>query len=176
DAQMFSPFGIERVAGAETPLARAYNVLGQLTPLIVEHQGKGAMKAVIVEAGAAPQKVQIGDYVFDFAMGRGWGATQTPPGGRGGQAPARGYALVIKVGPDEYWVAGVSLNVRFASTRADTPLASLAAVEEGRFEEGRWVIGRRLAGDDTGQGGDDRAGLRLPANPGILRVQLYSYR
>ncbi len=55
-------------------------------------------------------------------------------------------------------------------------MASLAAAEEGRFENGAWVIGRHLAGDDTGMGGDDRASLRLPAKPGILRVFLYSYR
>ncbi|MFB3778264.1 MAG: DUF5597 domain-containing protein [Bryobacteraceae bacterium] len=176
NAQMFSPFAIERQAGADTPLARAYGVLGQLSPLILEHQAGGTLRAVAVEAGAAPQKVQLGNYVFDFAMGRGWGAPRAPLGGVGGQAPAPGYALVIQVGPDEYWVAGVSLNVRVASTQDETPLASLAAVEEGRFENGRWVIVRHLAGDDTGQGGDDRASLRLPAYPGILRVRLYSYR
>ena len=38
--QMFSPFGVERQASADSPLARAYDVLGQPTPLIMEHQGK----------------------------------------------------------------------------------------------------------------------------------------
>jgi hypothetical protein len=55
-------------------------------------------------------------------------------------------------------------------------MASLAAVEEGRFESDSWVVGRHLAGDDTGMGGDDRASLRLRDTPGILRVSLYSYR
>jgi beta-galactosidase GanA len=194
NAQMFSPFGIERQAAADSPLARAYGVLSQLTPLIMEHQGKGTMKAVTVEAGAGSQKLQLGNYVFDVAVGRGWGAPaqpvaappkpapvksaagvpQTPPGG--GQAANRGYALVIQTGPDDFWVAGANLNVRVSSTITATPMASLAAVEEGRFEGGAWVVGRHLAGDDTGQGGDDRASLRLPANPGILRVSLYSYR
>jgi hypothetical protein len=39
------------------------------------------------------------------------------------------------------------------------------------------VIGRRLAGDDTGQGGEARASLRLAANRvGILHVRVYRYR
>jgi len=194
NAQMFSPFGIERQASEETPLAKAYGILGQLAPLITEHQGKGTMKAVVVEAGQSPQKMQLGDYVFDFAVGRGWGAPppvpaaapaptasvagvpQTPAGPARPQAPTRGYALVIQVGPDDFWVAGAYLNVKVASTIAQTPMASLASVEEGKFEQGHWVVGRRLAGDDTGMGGDDRASLRLRENPVILRVSLYKYR
>ena len=78
NAQMFSPFGIERQASADSPLARAYDVLGQLTPLIMEHQGKGTMKAVMMEPGTGSQKVQLGNYVFDLAMGRGWGAPPQP--------------------------------------------------------------------------------------------------
>lgn len=196
NAQMFSPFGIERQVSADGPLARAYGVLAQLTPLIMEHQTNGTMKAVMVEPGTGPQKVQLGNYVFDIAMGRGWGAPpllapgampapvpsvaggpQTPPAaGRRPPPPDRGYAILIQTGPDDFWVAGANLNIRFASALAATPMASLAAVEEGRFESGAWVVGRHLAGDDTGMGGDDRASLRLTANPGILRVSLYSYR
>jgi hypothetical protein len=73
-------------------------------------------------------------------------------------------------------VAGANLGIKFSSTVAATPMASLAGVEEGRFVNGAWVVGRHLAGDDTGMGGGDRASLRLTANPGILRVSLFSYR
>jgi hypothetical protein len=197
NAQMFSPFGIERQVGADSPLAAAYGVLKELTPLIMEHQTNGTMKAVMMDAGTGAQKVQLGNYVFDLAMGRGWGAAPPPPtpaagagrsaagvppaaggggGGRGAPAAGRGYAIMIQTGPDDFWVAGANLNIRFSSTVAATPMASLAAVEEGRFVNGAWVVGRHLAGDDTGMGGDDRASLRLTANPGILRVSLYNYR
>jgi hypothetical protein len=198
NAQMFSPFGIERQVSADSPLAAAYGVLRQLTPLIMEHQTNGTMKAVMMEPGTGPQKVQFGNYVFDLGMGGGRGAAPPPAavptagagrsaagvpqaapgggGGRGGQAAARGYAIIIQTGPDDFWVAGANLSIRFSSTVAATPMASLAAVEEGRFVNGAWVVGRHLAGDDTGMGGGDRASLRLTANPGILRVSLYSYR
>ena len=173
DAQMFSPFGIERQVSADSPLAKAYDVLRQLTPVIMEHQGNGTMKAVVIEPGTGSQKVQLGNYVFDLAMGRGWMSAAVPPAGG---AERRGYAILIQTAPDEFWVAGANLNIRFASTVAATPMASLAAVQEGKFENGAWIVGRHLAGDDTGMGGDDRASLRLTANPSILRVSLYSYR
>jgi hypothetical protein len=199
NAQMFSPFGIERQVSADSPLAAAYGVLKELTPLIMEHQTDGTMKAVMMDAGAGSQKVQMGTYVFELAMGGGRGAP--PPaaaptagggrsaagvpqaaagggfgGGRGGSAGARGYAIVIQTGPDDFWVAGANLGIKFSSTVAATPMASLASVEEGRFVNGVWVVGRHLAGDDTGMGGGDRASLRLTANPGILHVSLFAYR
>jgi beta-galactosidase GanA len=168
NAQMFSPFGIERQAAVENnPLGRAYDVLSQLAPLILQHQGDGTMKAVVAPPGTEPQELQLGNYVFDCATGRGWRASR--PSGRG-------YAIVIQVGPDEFWVAGADLNIRFASSIAATPMASLASVEEGRFENGAWIVKRYLAGDDIGMGGDDRASLNLTSNPGILHISLYSYR
>jgi beta-galactosidase GanA len=201
NAQMFSPFGIERQVSADGPLAAAYGVLKELTPLIMEHQTNGTMKAVMMDAGTAAQKVTMGNYVFELAMGGGRGAAPPPAapaagggrsaagvpqaaggggfgggGGRGGQAAARGYAIVIQTGPDDFWVAGANLGIKFSSTVAATPMASLAAVEEGKFVNGAWVVGRHLAGDDTGMGGGDRASLRLTGNPGILRVSLFSYR
>jgi len=183
NAQMFSPFGIEMQVTPDGALAKAYGVLKQLTPLIIEHQGKGTMKAVMVDAAAGPQKVQLGNYVFDCAMGRGWGAPPpakpAAPGSEEeffGPPVKRGYAIFIQTGPDDYWVAGANLNIRFASTVAATPMASLASVQEGRFENGAWVVGRYLAGDDTGMGGEDRATLNLTANPGIMRISLYGYR
>jgi hypothetical protein len=169
NAQMYSPFGIERQAAAENnSLAKAYEVLSELAPLILEHQAKGTIKAVVAQSGAAAEKAQLGNYIFDCAAGRGWRAAR-PAGGKG-------YAILIQTGPDEFWVAGSDLNIRFASTTPAAPMASLASVEEGRFEDGAWVVKRHLAGDDTGMGGDDRASLNLTANPGILRVTLYSYR
>ncbi len=43
-------------------------------------------------------------------------------------------------------------------------------MEEGKFVDGRWVPGRRLAGDDTEQGQ-----YLILRNLGILRVTLYRY-
>jgi hypothetical protein len=89
NAQMFSPFGIERQAAADTPLARAYDVLGQLTPLIMEHQAKGTMKAVVVDANSPSQKVQMGNYIFHVSMSRGRGGAPPPTAEARRPVPAR---------------------------------------------------------------------------------------
>ena len=73
------------------------------------------------------------------------------------------------------------------------PLAGIGTVEEGDFVNGRWVLGRQLAGDDTAQGdflaawGDWKSGgwsgdttgrgnNMLMRDLTIQRVTLYRYR
>ena len=173
----FSPFGIERQMDPESLFARSYAVLSQLAPLILANQGKGAMEAVGVAADDPAQKVSVGNYTFNITIGRGrWGVPPPAPAAAP-QPPLRGFALFISVGPDEYWVAGSGIVASVEPNTPGPPRASLATVEEGTFQNGRWVVGRHLAGDDTGQGGEARASLRLPANRvSILHVKLYRYR
>jgi hypothetical protein len=176
----FSPFGIERQTDPESLFAQSYAALSQLAPLILANQGKGTMDAVVAGAGDPAQKVSLGGYRFSVSMGRGrWGVPPpAPPLAAGApQPPTRGFAVFISAGPDEYWVAGSGIVASVEPITPGPPLASLASVEEGTFAGGRWIVGRRLAGDDTGQGGEARASLRLPASRvGILHVKLYRYR
>jgi hypothetical protein len=198
NAMMFSPFGIERQSDADSLLARSYGALSQLAPLILANQGKATMESVVLDTNSPAQKLSLGNYTLNITMARGRRGG-TPPtaaapaavggGGRGGgaagagggfgqaQAPTRGFGIFIVVGPDDYWVAGSGLSINADANATETPLASLASVEEGTFKDGRWVVERHLAGDDTGQGGGQRAVLRLPTDRvSILRVKYYRYR
>jgi hypothetical protein len=80
-------------------------------------------------------------------------------------------AIFIATGPDEYFVAGSGVSIKFSPNTPGPELDGLATVEDGAFVDGRWVPGRRLAGDDTGQG--QNLSLR---NRGIQHVTLYRYR
>jgi hypothetical protein len=83
-------------------------------------------------------------------------------------------------------VAGNGVTVTFTPNTPGPPLAGLATVEEGTFVDGRWVPGRRLAGDDTIEG--EYVQLRWPlgtkvplwaqrwSGEGIQRVTLYRYK
>ena len=80
-------------------------------------------------------------------------------------------AIFIATGPDEYFVAGNGVAVTFTPNTPGPPLAGLATVEEGTFVDGRWVPGRRLAGDDTIEG--DCIQLRWPLG---TKVPLWAQR
>jgi hypothetical protein len=87
-----------------------------------------------------------------------------------GQAP---HGIFIATGPDEFYMAGSGLTITLSADTPGPPIVGLATVEEGRFVDGRWIRGRVLAGDDTGQG--NSISLRGGAT-GMLRVTVYRYR
>jgi beta-galactosidase GanA len=167
DAIAYSPFGIDRLAGADTDLAKAYDAIAQVSPLILEHQGKGTMTALLVDRDGAPQTVRLGNYQIEARYSvRNFGpvSASTPP--------ERVAGLFIATGPDDYVVVGRAMNVFFASAATPSDSVGLATVEEGVYTDGRWVPGRRLNGDET----PEWKALRFPAeNYGIQRVKLYRY-
>jgi len=164
----FSPFGIDRMAGNDPDLANIYDLLSQLTPLIVQHQGNGTMSAVMLGPNDPPEKVQVGNYTLVATASRPRVAPGAAPPPQT-QPPAA--AIFIAAGPDEYFAAGSGVSVTISPNTPGPPLAGLATVEDGKFVNGRWVPGRRLAGDDDAQG--QSISLR---NMGIQRFTVYRFR
>jgi len=166
DAIGFSPFGIDSMVGNNIDVF-GYDLLSQLAPLILQHQGNGTMSAVLLGPNDPPQKIQVGNYTLEAGPARRRGA----PSALAPQPASSSVAMFIATGPDEYFAAGSGVTVTFSPNTPGLPLAGLATVEEGAFVNGRWVPGRRLAGDDTEQG--QYLDLR---NMGIQRFTLYRYR
>jgi beta-galactosidase GanA len=163
DAIGFSPFSIESLPNPEeAPLARSYAMLAQLAPLILEHQGKGAMAGVLPEGPEqrAPQQVRLGGYTLNITYER-----PSPDALSGG--------LMIAVGPDEFVVAGTGLVITFEANAPGGPIVGLLSVQEGKYVDGQWVPGRWLNGDQTHQGRHVRL---VPGKFDIQRVKLYRYR
>ena len=183
DAIGFSPMGIERPAVPDIELTSAYDVIRQLAPLISAHQGNGTMSAVLLGAKDPPQKVKVGTYTLEASFLKPRILPRAPQP----QPPfPNAAAIFIATGPDEFYAAGNGVNVAFTPNTPGPPLAGLATVEEGVFVNGRWVPGRRLAGDDTGTPSlvlprlhdepTEHPALFGPSLKGIQRVTLYRYR
>jgi len=169
----FSPFGIEGVdsSGADA-LARSYDILSQLAPLILENQPKGRVAGVLLEELTPAQKLSLGNYTLNVS--RSDVGLPVPPAVPPQASPPPPHGIFIATGPDEFYLAGSGLTVTFSPESPGPPIAGLATVEEGRFADGKWARGRTLAGDDTSQG--NRILLDAAREPGILRVTLYRYR
>jgi beta-galactosidase GanA len=81
-----------------------------------------------------------------------------------------GGAAVIQLAPDEFLVAGSDVRIKFDLGKPQAAENSLFLdVEEGTFENGRWVMARRWNGDQTDYG------LNLAA-PTLLKVRMGTYR
>lgn len=164
DAGCFAPFGIDNARYAENdPLDESYAVLQNMSSIILENQGKGTMRGILVDTIAPVLQFELENYKVEARLG-----------GRGKSGIAGG--LIIKTGPDEFIVAGKSLDVFFISNDNSKRLA-VEAVDEGTFNDGKWVSERRLNGDEVHASTWSGTGLILPGNKvSIQRISLYSYQ
>jgi beta-galactosidase GanA len=178
DAIGFSSFAIESIGEpAAGLLARSYELVDQLTPLILEHQGRSTMAGLIQEHpdNRQPQQIRLNGYTLSISFER-----SSPPSLADGAAAAAPGAivawpaggLVIATAADEFLFAGIGVTVTFAATEPGWQTGILN-VEEGSYANGKWQNVRWLNGDETHQGRH----LRLvPGRMSIQRIKLYRYR
>jgi hypothetical protein len=174
----YSPFGIEtrEPANGKGPMAKAYRILGQMAPLILEGQAGSTIAAITLNKTDSVQTIQLGNYKLKAELRYN---------NRAKENPQTGYGLFINTGFDEYVIAGADIEVAFLTTSPKMPTVGLASVYEGTFEKGIWVPGRKLNGDEimknydlAGEALKNQTGTvaRLEGpNPGILKVKLYTY-
>jgi len=162
----FSPFSIDSLDEETTNAVTAgYDLLNQLTPLILNHQGKGTMAGLLPDGPEQrqPQQLRLGNHTLYVTFDRPTAQNTSVLSG----------GLVIAIAPDEYVFAGTGLTVTFEAAGGGDPIVGLLSVDEGKYVNGQWVVTRRLNGDQTHQGRH----LRLPAGKfGIQRIKLYRYR
>ena len=174
----YSPFGIDgRIVEPENgPIPRAYDVLSQLSPLILEHQGSDSITSVILNKRNPSQNVTLGDYTLEVALRRQrWSPA----------VPESGYCMIIMTEPDEFVVAGSDIQITFFAEAPGPEIVGLAWVYEGKFVEGRWIAGRKLNGDAImldyhldRMAAENRPGSVLRTQgegPSILKVKLYRF-
>ena len=152
DAICFSPFGIDAVP-ATHPLEKGYRVLGQVAPLLAEHQGKGEVLAVVQKGDEESHDADLGGYRLHVRFNR-----------RGAKAAG----VVIATAPGEYTVAGWGFGIEFQPKPGNPPHVELLNHEEGRYEDGKWLAGRRMNGDEYN--------VRIDDEPSVRRVKLFAFR
>ncbi len=169
NAMGYSPFSIENVPDPGTnQVSTGYVVLQQLSPLIIESQEKGTLGGVLLDSVKQAAEISLGDYTFTFRHEYSW-----PYAHRTGVDTPRVGGMIIMLARDEFLIAGTGLVVTFAPRSAPNSIAGIASIDEGSFENGRWIPGRRLNGDEDHQGRH----LYLPGGTfGIQKVKLYTYR
>jgi hypothetical protein len=175
----YSPFGIENLA-EDHPLGKAYEVLGGMIPVLTKYQAEG--KVIPVMQGAEPtQSISFGGYKMAVSFGgggrgagRGAPSPAQPAAGRAGQPAAQepaGYGLVINTAPDEFLFVGTGMTVTFATDSRGPKFAGIGIIDEGRFQGGKWIPGRRINGDESGSG--NRLSVRTLDQ--VMKIRLYRH-
>jgi hypothetical protein len=162
-AGCFAPFGIDNpLFEKNDPLDMTYAALRKLEPLILEHQGKGTMKGMLVDTKSPTQLFELGSYKIEVSIASR--KLQTAGG------------MIIQTGSDEFICTGRAIDVFFAA-KDESYRVGLDIVDEGTFNNGIWISERRINGDETHASTYDGNGLKFPEDRiSIQKITLYNYR
>ena len=142
-------------------------ILREMMPMMAEAYGTDRLQAVSAETdpaipgpggnpfAAIPPTMSFGGFRLSVRF-------QSPMNPRND-----GACLCLKISDSECWVVGSACGLTFTSADPAKPNLDLLQVEEGRFEAGAWIPGRRLNGDET-------ASLSLEG-PAVLHIKFFTY-
>ena len=166
----FSPFGVDSfvdmerdiLLDANNDLGKSYEVLLNLAPVILQHEGKGEMAGFLLDKDHPQTTVELKGYRLEVNLDRGF------------ETDAKtGFGLVIATGPDEFLGAGTGFSISFSLKAGGPSHVGIGSVDEGTFSGGVWAPGRRLNGDEDAQG---KAWRFIPKRIHIEKVVVYRYQ
>ena len=100
-ASCFAPFGIDNENYRQNdPLDDTYEVLQNMSSLILEHQGKETMRGILVDTVNPSADFVLGEYKIHAVLA-------------GGKKPGIAGGIIIQTGPQEYLIAANNLDVFF---------------------------------------------------------------
>ncbi|MGL6161186.1 DUF5597 domain-containing protein [Microbulbifer sp.] len=116
---------------------------------------------------AYTQRLDLGDWTAEVTYGRPMFWIDPPKG----NTPSSGGAVIAELDENEYLVTAFRARVSFSPSRKlDGEQFTMARVEEGHFENGKWVFERVWNGDQTDWG------LNFTSKPHVLKVKLATYK
>ncbi len=154
----WSAFGVEDLS-PDGQVAQAYRLISEMLPQFAEWQAAGKVNAILISEGEKPEPLIMGGYKIVLASGQGFAAQDAKPdrgselaGGvslesRAMASDKRPFAIVINTAPDEFLFVGSNGDPTFAAESGSGKVI-ISSKDEGRFDHGTWVPGRRINGDE----------------------------
>lgn len=118
-------------------------------------------------AEALTQTLDLGKWNAEVTYGRPMFFTSPPVGNE----VASGGALIAQLSENEYLVTGFKARVEFkASAELKDSKYMIERIEEGHYEQGKWIMERVWNGDQTDWG------LNFAKRPHVLKVRMAAYK
>lgn len=142
------------LGGYKITVARPMGRRGGPPPATATGPGRGA----VAPPGQPPATAAAGGTALPALLPGGVSLA-----GRALAADTRPFGLIINTGPEEFLLFGSNVNPNFAPESGSGRIV-VGTKDEGRYEKGKWIPGRRLNGDEAGRG---TSGI------GFLKIKLY---
>jgi beta-galactosidase GanA len=149
----FSPFGIdnwatpatgeqaEKEKSDEDALRLSYHVIASVAPMLLDAQSKGEVHGFVLDKSRPEALFVMQGYEVRVSLDEIFGNHAT-----------EGYGMILSSGPDAFLGIGKGFRVKFTPRDATAKRVGIGTIDEGRFENGNWIAGRRLNGDENDQG------------------------
>jgi len=160
-AMGFSPFAIESQREDKGELTASYKAIESIAPQILAHQAAGDLHGFLLDKAHPSVDFTVSGYTVRVTLDEIFG-----------HSAETGFGLILPTGKDEFLGVGKGFRASFTPVDPKGPKVGIAAVDEGSFEDGKWIPGRRLNGDENDQG----KGWRFsPFAVSTETVKLYHY-
>jgi hypothetical protein len=149
----FSPFGIdnwatpatgdqaEKEKSGEDALRVSYDAIASVAPMLLEAQSKGDVHGFVLDKSRPEALFVMQGYEVEVSLDEIFG-----------NHAEDGYGMILATGPDAFLGLGKGFRVKFAPRDSGAKRVGIGTIDEGRFENGKWMAGRRLNGDENDQG------------------------
>ena len=174
----YSPFGIDNYLQdpSSSPLAKAYHILNQLSPIITKAQSEKRITAFSLSSDNNEMTEELGGYKITASLSQDI-RTDT-------YLSEHGYGLVIWENKDEFIIAGSNISINFIPHSPGPQMAGFISIYEGEYIDGVWKSGRLLNGDNiminydlSNEASFNRTGTgaKFESTPSILKVKVYRF-
>lgn len=149
----FSPFGIdnwatpatgeqaEKEKNGEDALRASYNAIASVAPMLLEAQSKGDVHGFVLDHERRSLVFVMQGYDVEVSLDEIFG-----------NHAENGFGMILTAGPNAFLGVGKGFRVHFTPRDPNAQRVGIGTIDEGRYDKGSWVPGRRLNGDENDQG------------------------
>jgi len=131
----FCPFAIDQASSAdENSISSTYKMLKQLEPLLMKYRGKGAMRGVLMDKNDRETILTDGKDVVLTC--RHYFTLPWDPRATDGSEWPEGGAIIVRLSPKEYLIAGNGVVIEFKTTTEKQQEEQKKLGEDGFLEAG----------------------------------------
>lgn len=137
----FSPFAIDAFSEGTSDLGASYSAIASIAPILLEQQTKGNVHGFTLTREHPSVEFSMNGYAVNVSLDEIFG-----------NHTEKGFGLIIANGPNEFLGVGKGFRVLISARAPSAFKMGYASIDEGAYEGGKWIPGRRLNGDENDQG------------------------
>jgi hypothetical protein len=145
------------IEGSKEYLAKVYGLMENIKPLYFKYRGTKSLKSFMKIS-----EIDYGTFFefnnYDFQIGYAPKQSKKPLAA----------GMIYQVGENSFYIIGMMCNINILPKLGENKKVDILKLEEGEFENGKWISKRAL-------NGDEKISLHFKDKLGCYYIELYKY-